>query len=45
MIAIFVLENLICDDKRYPEAQEILDSMWNECGHFCSKVNNNCNCK
>ena len=27
MIAIFVLENLICDEKRYPEAQEILDSM------------------
>ena len=45
MIAIFVLENLICDEKRYPEAQEILDSMWTECGHLCSKISNNCNCK
>jgi len=46
LIAIFVLENLICDEARYSEAEEILDAMWSDCGHLCSKITNNtCNCK
>ena len=45
MIAIFVLENLICDEKRYTEAQDILDAMWTKCGHYCKGMTTNCNCK
>lgn len=47
LVAIFVLENLICDPTRYIEAEEILESLQSDCSPICSKINNNfnCNCK